>query len=242
MDHLQGYITWIVANLATFADAATTIAAIVTIISLILLVNQVGAQRAERKNQAVAAVFDAVITNEFREKLRFIYRRDPDALTGDRLPDDDLAKVEEVTAQMDGLGIRMRNKIIPYDESLYIFWPLVLRCAQQLRPHLKNQRTNRHTKEDYKADFDWLARECKLYQLSLAPGGKIECTGNGLRMLNWKLRRWRIRSGDYGKMDLDKLLEQDPLPIFRMTSLENVTPTEAAQQAQAVLGTSERVC
>jgi len=169
-------------------DIATLLAAI----GLFLLACQIYLQRIDQRNQAVAQVFDELVTPDFRRKLHFVYSHRPEDLVLSNLSESDRETVEEVTARFDGLGFRVRKGIVPRNEARELFWDLVVRCAQQLRPHLLDQREKRGILREYKTDFDWLARECKLFQL---------------RKLSNK--------SPAKDLNLDELLKLEPLPIFR---------------------------
>lgn len=175
-------------TLTEIADLATAVGAL----SLILLSYQLWLQRKDQKNQAVAHLFDELVTPEFRQKLLLVYSKSPEELLLERLSQLEREMVEEVTARFDGLGFRVRSQIVPKQEALELFWDLILRCAQQLRPHVLDQREKRGVLRDYKADFDWLARECKLFQLKRLG-----------------------RKPPMKDISLDELLRLDPLPIFR---------------------------
>jgi hypothetical protein len=147
--------------------------------------------RKDQKNQAVARLFDELVTPEFRKKLRFVYSRQAEDLILPKLTEPERDMVEEVLARFDGLGFRVRNKLIPKQEALHLFWDMVLRSAQRLQPHLQDQRARRDPRYEYKEDFEWLAKECKRYQLATL-GQKLPSK----------------------KLDLDDLLQLEPLPIF----------------------------
>ena len=176
----------------------TEIASLATAFAVFLLAYQIYLQRKDQRNQAIARLFDELVTLEFRRQLLFIYSRKPEDLVVSKLTDSEREMVEDVTARFDGLGFRVRKRIIPKKESLELFWDLVVRSAQQLRPHIQDQRDKRQEKQgafrkyrEYKADFDWLARECKLFHLQ-GVGQKIS----------------------QKDISLDELLQLEPLPIF----------------------------
>jgi len=179
-------------TLTEIANLGTAVGTLLTASSLILLVYQLSLQRKDQKNQAIARLFDELVTPDFRRRLLFVYSRSPEELILEKLSQSDREIVEEVTARFDGLGFRVRTRLVPKEETLELFWDLVLRCSQQLRPHVLGQREKRGVLYEYKADFDWLARECKLFQL--------------------KQLGQQPPSVD---MSLDELLRLDPLPVFR---------------------------
>jgi hypothetical protein len=142
------------------------IANFATALAVLLLAYQVYLQRKDQKNQAIARLFDELVTPEFRRRLLFVYSRKPESLIVSELTDSEREIVEDVTARFDGLGFRVQKGIIPKEEALELFWDLVIRAAQQLHPHILDQRESRQEKQgvlrkyrEYKADFDWLARE-----------------------------------------------------------------------------------
>jgi hypothetical protein len=134
-----------------------------------------------------------MITPSFQEKLRFIYSRPPENLVLAKLNVGERAMIDEVTARFEALGFKARKKVIPKQDTVEIFWDWAIRCAQQLRPHIQDQRRRRGPLDVYRADFDWLVRECKLYQLERL--GHRESTKN---------------------MTVDQLLQVKPLSIFNL--------------------------
>ena len=182
-------------TLAEIANLATAIGTLLTAFGLILLTYQLALQRKDQKNQAIARLFDEVVTPEFRQKLLFVYSREPENLTLPKLSQSEREIVEEVTARFDGLGFRVRTGLVPKHETMELFWDLVVRCAQQLRSHILDQRERRGVLREYKADFDWLARECKIYHLK------------------------NLSSSYPRRISLDELLQIKPLPIFKSEKL-----------------------
>ena len=189
LETFGGQMTWEIVT--AISTAASTLIILVTgyfvANQLKEMRNSTELHRRDLKYQAIAQLFDELVTPEFRRKLLFVYSRDPENLILPELSDSEREIVEEITAHFDGLGFRVRKEIIPKEEALELFWDLVVRCAQQLRPHLLDQRERRGLSYEYKADFDWLARECKLFQLKST-----------------------------GDLTLDELLKLEPLPIFRI--------------------------
>jgi hypothetical protein len=104
-------------------------------------------------------------------------------------------------ARFDGLGFRVKNGLVPKEYALHLFWDLVIRSAQQLYLHLRDQRARRGPQHEYKEDYEWLLEECKRYQLDQA--GK----------------KWPRE-----KLDLDDLVKLEPLPIFNAVSQSGGAP------------------
>jgi hypothetical protein len=155
-------VTQELANWAYYAQIAATF---VAAFGLICLAIQICFQQRNQREQVLTRLFDEMITPSFQEKLRFIYSRLPENLVLAKLDVDQRAVVDEVTARFEALGFKVRKRIIPKRDTVEIFWDWVIRCAQQLRPHIQDQRRRRGPSDNYREDFDWLARECKLYQL-----------------------------------------------------------------------------
>jgi len=186
-------------TLTVIANLATAFVTLFTAFGLILLGVQLWLQRKDQKNQAIAHLFDEVVTPEFRQKLLFVYSREPETLTLSKLSQSEREIVEEVTARFDGLGFRVRTGLVPKQEAMELFWDLVVRCSQQLRPHILDQRERRGVLHKYKADFHWLACECKIYHLR------------------------RLSSPYTKKISLDELLRIEPLPIFKLEAATDKT-------------------
>jgi len=182
------------------------IADFATLVGIPLLVWQLCLSRKDQKSQAIAHLFDELVTPEFRRKLRFVYSRQAEDLILLKLTESEQDMVEEVLARFDGLGFRVRNGLVPKQEALHLFWDLVVRSAQQLYPHLQDQRARRGPQHEYKEDYEWLAKECKRYQLA-------------------KMGQKRPSK----KLDLENLLKLEPLLIFRvnMASQSGVSPGNA---------------
>lgn len=200
------------------------LANLVTACSFVLIFKQLRFQRKEQKSQALTRLFDEVVTSEFRRKLQFIYSRGPNDLVRQKLSQPEIDIVEEVTAVFDGIGFRVRKDIFPRQETLELFWDLVLRCAQRLRQHIVDQRDRRGEKElpdeyRYKYDFDWLTRECKLFHFKMLGYKPLSqgmedfeipplTSGNPCKEIEDVLR----------KLSLDEFLEKylylEPLEIF----------------------------
>lgn len=119
------------------------IANLATALAFFLLAYQVYLQRKDQKNQSIAHLFDELVTPEFRRQLLFVYSHKPEELIVSKLTDSERDIVENVTARFDGLGFRVRKGTVPKTEALELFWDLVVRSAQQLRPHILDQREKR---------------------------------------------------------------------------------------------------
>ena len=154
--------------------------------------------------QAIAHLFDELVTPEFRKKLRFLYSRQAEDLILPKLTESERDMVEEVLARFDGLGFRVRNGLVPKQYALHLFWDMVVRSAQRLHPHVQDQRARRGPQHEYKEDYEWLAKECKRYQLAKAG------------------QKWLSK-----ELDLDDLLKVEPLPIFNLASPSGVAPDDA---------------
>ena len=174
-----------------------------------LLAAQLYLQRQYERNRAVAQLLDEMVTPDFQVKLRFIYSRSSDDLVLARLDSDQRALVTEVTARLEGLGFKARKGVVPKKEAVEIFWDWVIRCAQQLRPHIEDQRRRRGRADAYRVDFDWLARECKLYQLKR----------DGYK-------------GSAKDLTLDQLLQIKKLALFNLPLTNDEQPLEKTLREQ----------
>lgn len=192
-----------------FVDWAQIISAATAALGLILLSWQLYLQRRYEKNRAVTQLFDEMVTPDFQDKLRFIYSLAPDDLVLAHLDSDQRALVAEVTARFDMLGYKARKDVVPKKEAVEIFWDWVIRCAQQLRPHIEDQRRRRGRTDVYRADFDWLARQCKLYQLAR----------DGYK-------------GSAKDLTLDQLLQIKKLSIFNLQSTTDEQSLEKASRKE----------
>lgn len=183
-------------------DIIQVIADVATAIAVGFLLYQLRESRKDQKSQAFARLFDELVTPEFRKNLRFVYSRQAEDLVLP-LPEPERDMVEEVLARFDGLGFRVKNGLVPKKEALHLFWDLVVRSAQQLYPHLQDQRVRRGPQHEYKEDYEWLVKECKRYQLA-------------------KLgQKWLSK-----ELDLDDLLKVEPLPVFNLASQSGVAPDD----------------
>ena len=160
-------------------------------LSLLFLARQICLQRREQRYQAIAAMFSEFQNPKFREALRFIYSREPANLILEHLSEEELEQVEMVTVHLQRLGFRARKKLVPEDECYHLFQGMVIRTAQQLQQHLRDQRQKRGT-ELYRGDYDWLVRRFKLRQLGEKDRRSID-----------------------EQMPLSDLLAIEPLPVFR---------------------------
>jgi hypothetical protein len=134
-----------------------------------------------------------MVTPDFRRKLYFIYSRKPEDLISSKLDESQQEIVTEVTGRFEELGSKVRMGMVPRNESIEIFYDWAIPCAQQLRPHILDLRQRRGPSYQYREHFDWLAKECKLFQLR-RDGCKL-ATKN---------------------MSLDELLMLNPMPIVRV--------------------------
>jgi hypothetical protein len=85
------------------------------------LLCQLWESRRDQKNQAIAHLFDELVTPEFRKKLRFVYSRQAEDLILLNLTEPERDMVEEVLARFDGLGFRVRNGLVPKQYALHLF-------------------------------------------------------------------------------------------------------------------------
>ena len=159
--------------------------------SLLFLARQIYLQRREQRYQAIAAMFSEFQNPKFRKALRFIYSREPANLTLEHLSEEELEQVEMVTAHLERLGLSVRSKLVPEDECYQLFHGRVIKTAQQLREHLRDQREKREA-GSYRHNYDWLVRRFKLRHLRK----------KGHRLID-------------EQMPLSDLLEIEPLPVFR---------------------------
>ena len=179
-------------------NIVTVISSIFAVIGIFLLVWQIILQRLDRRNEAISRLFDELLTPEFRHKVVFIYSRKPEDLVLSKLTEPERGIVDEVTARFEGLGFKVRKKVIPKKDAIEGFWDWVVRCAQQTQPYIQDQRERRGSSESYRKDFEELARECKLFHLERI-GDKTPTKG----------------------LSLDKLLQIRPLPIFQVGESSN---------------------
>lgn len=100
--------------------------AITTFVGVCILAYQIYLQRREFKRDAITRLFDELNTPKFRKVLRFIYSHDPADLTLENLPEKGRDDVEMVTAQLDGVGFRLEEHLVPDDETYELFWGVVL--------------------------------------------------------------------------------------------------------------------
>jgi hypothetical protein len=85
---------------------------------------------------------------------------------------------------------RIKNRLVPEQESYELFWDIVIRSAQQLQRHLDDQTAKRGY--EYAPDYQWLAR-------------RFKC--------RWLRERGRLPSA-YKRMSLAALLAIEPLPVW----------------------------
>ncbi len=180
-------------SLADWASFATAISAGLTGLGLILLAYQIYLQRRDQRNQAVAQLIEEMETIDFRRKMTFLYWHESQDLVASKLTEADREIVNEVIARFEALSFKVRKGVIPKKDFIEGYWDWVVRCAQQSRPYIKDQRQKRAPSENYRANFDWLARECKLFHL--------ETAGNKSQTKN---------------LTLEELLQIEPLPVFRV--------------------------
>jgi hypothetical protein len=95
-----------------------------------------------------------------------------------------------VTARFEEMGFKVRKGIVSKRESIEGFYDWVIPCAQHLRLHIQDERNRRGPSYRYREHLDWLAKECKLFQL--------------------KRDGYKLASR---KMSLDQLLGLKPMPI-----------------------------
>ena len=180
-------------TLTEFANLATMVSSLLTAFGLILLAYQVYLQRRDQRNQAIAQLLEEFETLDFRRKMAFLYSHKPEDLVLSKLNVSDREIANEVIARFEALAFKVRKGLIPKEDAIEGYWDWVVRCAQQTRDYIKDQRQRRAPAENYRANFDWLARECKLFHLKRA--------GN------------KSRTDD---LTLDELLQIEPLPIFQV--------------------------
>jgi hypothetical protein len=177
----------------TIALMANVVASAVATIGLFLLAWQIHMQRKEQNNQAVARLFEEMETIDFRRKMSFLYQHKPEDLLPAKLTEAEHEMLYEVIAHFESLGFRMRKGVIPKQVFVEAYWDWVIRCAQQTQLYITEQRQRRDPSEKYRANFDWLTRECKSFQLE-REGLKHPAKG----------------------LSKDMLLQIKPLPIFKI--------------------------
>lgn len=182
--------------LTDIANFAQAIGAGLTAISLALLAYQIYLQRRDQRNQAIARLLEEMETVDFRRKMTFLYWNEPKDLVASKLTEAERETINEVIARFEALSFKVQKGVIPKRDFIEGYWDWVVRCAQQSRPYINDQRQRRDPSENYRANFDWLARECKLFHL--------ERTGNKSRAKN---------------LTLEELLKIQPLPFFRVDKL-----------------------
>ncbi len=101
--------------------------------------------------------------------------------------------INHIIACFEALAFKVVKKVIPIKYVIDGYSDWIIRCAQQTRIYIKDQRANRHKSENYRKRFEWLVKECKLYQLK-QEGKESQINDNSL----------------------DALLKIEPLPIFKI--------------------------
>ena len=155
-------------------------ASIATALGFLAIAYQISAQRGEQANQAkdrkaeyTTELTDALHSEEVRKKLRFVYRRKLEDLSLSKLSIQERDMVEGLLGTYDFLGWRLMRGIMDEEAVLEMFHKPIVRCAQLLHLHIKDQRKGREENEELdelakdKAFFVWLAKECKLYHLKV---------------------------------------------------------------------------
>jgi len=155
----QGWEEW--------GAAVTIVGTFFTVAVLLLLIYQIYLQRRERKREAVALLYSYIDTPEFRRAAHFIYTNKPEDLTIGKLAKEELEHVEFVANAFDRVGFLTRTGQMYEDDVYYLYRGPILKTAQQLQIHLKDQRNRRAGAgaKRYDPDFDWLAKRFKMRQL-----------------------------------------------------------------------------
>jgi hypothetical protein len=184
----MGQFSWELA-----ANVATAVGVLFAAVGLALLAWQVWLQRRDQRNQAVARLFDELLTPEFRQQVVFLYSRKPEDVVPSKLTREEREIVDEVTARFEGLGFKVRRGLIPKKDAVEGFWDWAVRCAQQTQPYIQDQKERRGDSERYRKDFEYLAKECKLFHLKRI-GDKTPTRG----------------------LKLEQLLQIQPMTIFQV--------------------------
>lgn len=179
--------------LSDLADIATALGATLAGFGLILLFVQIRLQYKEQKKQAVSELFNDLLTLDFRRKMMFLYSREPEQLRLEKTSVSERELIDEVTSQFDRIGFKVRNNLFPKSETMELFRDWVIRSAQQLQFYIEDQGARRGDCDPYRMDFEWLAKECKFYQL---------------RKMQRKLPNRNI--------PLSQLLKNEPYAIFKI--------------------------
>ena len=178
-------------------NVAQLVSAIAAAFALFFLGIQVYLQRRDQKSQAIVQLYGELDAPEFREKMVFLYSKKPEDLVEAKLSRDEQAKVADVTARFEGVGFRVRKKVIPASDAVDACYLWAIRAAQQTRPHILDQRKRRGPNErPYREDFDRFIRVCKIHHLR-------------------KLHDYRLT----WFLSLDDLLEIHPLEVWPPTSM-----------------------
>jgi len=172
-----------------------------------LLARQINDQRTDQSNREITQLFERMVTTDFRRKLAFVYSREPEDLILPKLDQLEQEIVTEVSARFEELGFKVRWNVVPKQQAIEVFFDWVIPCAQQLRPNILNQREKRGPEYRYREQFDWLAKECKLFQLQREGYTPVS-----------------------SETSLDELLSKRP---FRITRTENAT-TATGSNSEAV--------
>jgi hypothetical protein len=172
------------------------IANITTAGGFVAIAFQIYLQRKDQKAQGMAQLYEELGAPEFQKKLALIYDR---GRTKEKLKRSELTKefgadcekvqwIEDVTRGYNTLAYRIRIGVNPKQESIALGWEAVIRIAQRLVPHIKEQRKNReeHSRlqeiEKYRGYFVWYAKECKLHHLWIIGCPKTDEWGDNVSL------------------------------------------------------------
>jgi hypothetical protein len=170
----------------------SNIASIATAVGIFVLVFQVFLQYKDQHNQSIFKLLDEFERSEIRNEMRFLFSREPEDFSLEKLNAEESKMVNNVIARFDALAFKIKKGLVPKKIVVESYFDWIIRCGQQTRVFVNEQRAKRLTSEKYKLRFEWLVKECKLFQLK--------------RENNEDLSR--------GK-SFDELLTISPLPVFK---------------------------
>jgi hypothetical protein len=185
-------------TISELANVATAVGGVATAVAVFLLAYQISLQRKQQKNAELTQLFERAITPDFRQKLSFVYSLNPEDLVLSKLDKGQQLIVTEVTGAFEEMGFKVRKGIVPRRESIEGFYDWIIPCAQRLRLHIQDEQTRRGPSYRYREHFDWLAKECKLFQL----------------------KRDGCKSASREK-SLDELLKLNPMPSLPDVAVSN---------------------
>ena len=152
-----------------------SVSTLAAIIALLLIWVQLKYQNKQMKYQALTQLHQELIGHTIQKALRFIFSSEPNDIAHPR-SEEDLERIELVLNTYDLIGFRVKQDLLPRDDTLKTEWMLLLPLGLKLQEFIGCEKVLRGG-APYKAHFEWLVKMAEEFKAKNYPNCNIRAFG-----------------------------------------------------------------